>query len=120
MIINKESEKNKVIEERVKKEEQKEKEDLKEKEKEKKEDKNIIKGSGGKKDKNIDKVEREGEEYLDELNEEDYTMMQHQQLYEQLKKEYDAKGLKFDIEDYMELLQHAAEQEEEEGENEDF
>ena len=120
VIINKESEKNKVIEERVKKEEKKEKEDLKEKEKEKKEDKNIIKGSGGKKDKNIDKVEREGEEYLDELNEEDYTMMQHQQLYEQLKKEYDAKGLKFDIEDYMELLQHAAEQEEEEGENEDF
>ena len=120
VIINKESEKNKVIEETVKKEEKKEKEDLKEKEKEKKEDKNIIKGSGGKKDKNIDKVEREGEEYLDELNEEDYTMMQHQQLYEQLKKEYDAKGLKFDIEDYMELLQHAAEQEEEEGENEDF
>ena len=57
---------------------------------------------------------------MDELNEEDYTMMQHQQLYEQLIKEYDAKGVKFDIEDYMELLQHAAEQEEEEGENEDF
>ena len=122
IIINKENEKNKVIEERVKKEEkkEKEKEDLKEKGKEKKEDKNIIKGSGGKKDKIIDKDEREGEEYIDELNEEDYTMMQHQQLYEQLKKEYDAKGVKFDIEDYMELLQHAAEQEEEEGENEDF
>ena len=121
VIINKENEKNKVVEERVKKEEKKEKEkgDLKEKGKEK-EDKNIIKGSGGKKDKIIDKDEREGEEYMDELNEEDYTMMQHQQLYEQLKKEYDAKGVKFDIEDYMELLQHAAEQEEEEGENEDF
>ena len=124
IIINKENEKNKVIEERVKKEEkkekEKEKEDLREKGKEKKEDKNIIKGSGGKKNKIIDKDEREGEEYLDELNEEDYTMMQHQQLYDQLKKEYDAKGIKFDIEDYMELLQHAAEQEEEEGENEDF
>ena len=57
---------------------------------------------------------------MDDLNEDDYTMLQHQHFYEQLKKEYDAKGLKFDIEDYMELLQNAAEQEEEEGENEDI
>ena len=53
------------------------------------------------------------------MNEEDFTMMQHQQLYEQLKKDYDAKGIKFDIEDYMALLQHAAEQEEE-GELDDI
>ena len=54
--------------------------------------------------------EREG---LENLNEDDFAILQHQHLYEQLKKEYDAKGLKFDIEDYMELLQNAAEQEEE-------
>ena len=63
--------------------------------------------------------EDEEKEDLENLNEDDYAILQHQHLYEQLKKEYDAKGLKFDIEDYMELLQHATEQEEE-GEEEDI
>ena len=119
IIINKESEKNKVVEEKVEKEKKKEN-NRKDEKKGKKENKKEIKESSDKKDKNKDRDEREGEELIDEMNEDDYAMMQHQQLYEQLKKEYEAKGVKFDIEDYMELLQHAAEQEEEEGENEDI
>ena len=59
------------------------------------------------------KVEEENEEKEEEeienLNEDDYKMLQHQILYEQLKKEYEEEGKKFDIEDYMELLQNAAE-----------
>ena len=119
IIINKESEKNKVVEEKVENEKKKEN-NRKDEKKGKKENKKEIKESSDKKDKNKDRDEREGEELIDEMNEDDYAMMQHQQLYEQLKKEYEAKGVKFDIEDYMELLQHAAEQEEEEGENEDI
>ena len=53
--------------------------------------------------------EKEEEEEIENLNEDDYKMLQHQILYEQLKKEYEEEGKKFDIEDYMELLQNAAE-----------
>lgn len=56
---------------------------------------------------------------LEDLNEEEYRMLYYRHLYEQLKKEYDKKGIKFDFEDYMEMLQQAAEQEEE-GENEEI
>ena len=62
--------------------------------------------------------EGEGEEDdddidLENLNEEEIKMLQHQQLYEHLKKEYAAKGMKFDIDDYMAWYEHEAEQEEE-------
>lgn len=62
--------------------------------------------------------EGEGEEDeddidLENLNEEEIKILQHQQLYEHLKKEYAAKGLKFDIDDYMAWYEHEAEQEEE-------
>ena len=68
-----------------------------------------------------DEKEKEKEEEEDELelNEDEYRMLYYKQLYEQLKEEYDKKGIKFDFEDYMEMLQQAAEQEEE-GENEDI
>ncbi len=68
---------------------------------------------------NYNENEDEEKEDVENLNEDDYAILQHRHLYEQLKKEYDAKGLKFDMEDYMELLQYAAEQEEE-GEDEDI
>ena len=64
--------------------------------------------------------EKDDEENLEDLNEDEIRMMQHQQFYEQLKKEFNEKGQKFDIEDYMELLQQFADQEEEEGENEEI
>ena len=116
--IKKDNEKNKLeeIEEKVKVK------DIEEK-KEDEKGKNMIKEDQNN-DNNLPSLDKlniynEGEEDLEDMNEDDFTMMQHQQLYEQLKKEYDAKGIKFDIEDYMELLQHAAEQEEE-GENDDI
>ncbi len=115
IIINKNNEKKKVIEVKIEKVEKEKKE-----ENGKKEIKNEIIQNDKKDEKNNDEELKEGEEFMDDLNEDDYTMLQHQHFYEQLKKEYDAKGLKFDIEDYMELLQNAAEQEEEEGENEDI
>ena len=121
IIINKNNEKKKVIEVKIEKVENEEKEKKEEKEENgKKEIKNEIIQNDKKDEKNNDEELKEGEEFMDDLNEDDYTMLQHQHFYEQLKKEYDAKGLKFDIEDYMELLQNAAEQEEEEGENEDI
>ena len=64
--------------------------------------------------------EKDNEVNLEDLNEDDIKMMQYQHLYEQLKKEFNEKGQKFDIEDYMELLQQYADQEEEEGENEEI
>ena len=116
--IKKDNEKNKLeeIEEKIKVK------DIEEK-KEDEKGKNMIKEDQNN-DNNLPSLDKlniynEGEEDLEDMNEDDFTMMQHQQLYEQLKKEYDAKGIKFDIEDYMELLQHAAEQEEE-GENDDI
>ena len=77
------------------------------------------KGSNKKKDNNLYIYnEGEGEEDdedidLENLNEEEIKMLQHQQLYEHLKKEYAAKGMKFDIDDYMAWYEHEAEQEEE-------
>ena len=116
--IKKDNEKNKLeeIEEKIKVK------DIEEKMEDEK-GKNMIKEDQNN-DNNLPSLDKlniynEGEEDLEDMNEDDFTMMQHQQLYEQLKKEYDAKGIKFDIEDYMELLQHAAEQEEE-GENDDI
>ena len=61
--------------------------------------------------------EGEGEELAED--DDDYTMLQHQQFYEHLKKQYEAKGLKFDMEDYMLFLQNAAELEEEEEKEEE-
>ena len=73
-----------------------------------------------KNEKNEKDNENENEELdLEDLNEEEYRMLYYRHLYEQLKKEYDKKGIKFDFEDYMEMLQQAAEQEEE-GENEEI
>ena len=73
-----------------------------------------------KNEENEKENENENEELdLEDLNEEEYRMLYYRHLYEQLKKEYDKKGIKFDFEDYMEMLQQAAEQEEE-GENEEI
>ena len=118
----------KIVKESKEKEKEKEKENnlieikniIKSEEKDKKEEniqeKNEIKEENKKEEiqkiNNL-KVEEENEEKEEEeienLNEDDYKMLQHQILYEQLKKEYEEEGKKFDIEDYMELLQNAAE-----------
>ena len=109
-------------------------EEIKKKEKDikkeiKNKDKNNIKEDEKKipKNNNINNIniykgdeEKDDEVNLEDLNEDDIKMMQHQHLYEQLKKEFNEKGQKFDIEDYMELLQQYADQEEEEGENEEI
>ena len=65
--------------------------------------------------------EGDGENNLDEddlenLNEDEIRILQHQHLYEQLKKQYEEKGQKFDIEDYMEWYQQLVEQNGDEGE----
>ena len=112
----KEEDKNKIEEKDIK-----EKNGINISEKKKMEDKEENKKEDNENINNL-KVDEEHEEKEDEdfdnLNDDDYAMLQHQRLYEQLKKEYEEKGIKFDIEDYMELLQHAAEQED--GENDDI
>ena len=128
----KEKEKEKNIIEKKDKEKEKEK-DLDSKKNNIKNEKEIIEDNKKKnieknnniniKDKNEENEkdnENENEELdLEDLNEEEYRMLYYRHLYEQLKKEYDKKGIKFDFEDYMEMLQQAAEQEEE-GENEEI
>ena len=119
--LNKNNEKGK--NEEIKKKEKDIKKEIKNK------DKNNIKEDEKKipKNNNINNIniykgdeEKDDEVNLEDLNEDDIKMMQHQHLYEQLKKEFNEKGQKFDIEDYMELLQQYADQEEEEGENEEI
>ena len=109
--------------EEIKKKEKDIKKEIKDK------DKNNIKEDEKKipKNNNINNIniykgdeEKDDEVNLEDLNEDDIKMMQHQHLYEQLKKEFNEKGQKFDIEDYLELLQQYADQEEEEGENEEI
>ena len=119
--LNKNNEKGK--NEEIKKKEKDIKKEIKDK------DKNNIKEDEKKipKNNNINNIniykgdeEKDDEVNLEDLNEDDIKMMQHQHLYEQLKKEFNEKGQKFDIEDYLELLQQYADQEEEEGENEEI
>ena len=119
--LNKNNEKGK--NEEIKKKEKDIKKEIKNK------DKNNIKEDEKKipKNNNINNIniykgdeEKDDEVNLEDLNEDDIKMMQYQHLYEQLKKEFNEKGQKFDIEDYMELLQQYADQEEEEGENEEI
>ena len=50
----------------------------------------------------------------------DEAIMQHRIYFEQLKKEYAARGLKFEMEDYLELLQNQELEEEEEEEYDGF
>jgi len=83
-----------------------------------------------KKEKNIDmnnrklnlaeKEEEKENEESENIDENDERMLQHQIIFEQLKKQYEAKGMKFDMEDYLELLQNPELFEEEEDENEGF
>ena len=65
--------------------------------------------------------EKENEE-SENLDEDDEAIIQqHKLLFEQLKKEYEAKGIKFELEDFYELLQRQGElAEEEEEEYEGF
>ena len=50
----------------------------------------------------------------------DEAILQHRIYFEQLKKEYAARGLKFEMEDYLELLQNQELEEEEEEEYDGF
>ena len=78
------------------------------------------------KNNNINKKIEKEEEKENEENEnfdenEEAIIEQHKLLFEQLKKEYESKGLKFEMEDFLELLQNQGEfDEEEEDEYEGF
>ena len=70
---------------------------------------------------NLNKKEEEKEEEESEnIDENDERILQHQMIFEQLKKQYEAKGMKFEMEDYLEMLQNPELFEEEEDENEGF
>ena len=106
----------------------KKKKDNKEELKEKKNEKEIKEDDKKEKAKKYNNVllynegeEGDGENNLDEddlenLNEDELRILQHQHLYEQLKKQYEERGQKFDIEDYMEWYQQLVEQNGDEGE----
>ena len=78
------------------------------------------------KNNNINKKIEKEEEKENEENEnfdenEEAIIEQHKLLFEQLKKENESKGLKFEMEDFLELLQNQGEfDEEEEDEYEGF
>ena len=61
-----------------------------------------------------DKEEDKDDDAFENLDENDEIMLRHRIIFEQLKKEYEAKGMKFEMEDYLELLQQQGEEEEEE------
>ena len=68
----------------------------------------------------MEKEEEKENEESENIDENDERMLQHQIIFEQLKRQYEAKGMKFDMEDYLELLQNPELFEEEEDENEGF
>ena len=68
----------------------------------------------------MEKEEEKENEESENIDENDERMLQHQIIFEQLKRRYEAKGMKFDMEDYLELLQNPELFEEEEDENEGF
>ena len=73
--------------------------------------------------KKLNLMEREEEKENEEsenIDENDERILQHQIIFEQLKRQYEAKGMKFDMEDYLQLLQNPELFEEEEDENERF
>ena len=67
---------------------------------------------------NNEDEEKDGELDIGNLEEEQMALLYHKKLYEQLKKQYEEKGEKFDIQDYM-ALYGQLEQEEEEDEGEE-
>ena len=76
----------------------------------KKEENKIIKNN------NINKKIEKDEENENIDQDEEAIIEQHKILFEQLQKDYAAKGIKFGIEDFYELLQNQAELDEEEEE----
>ena len=68
----------------------------------------------------MEKEEEKENEESENIDENDERMLQHQIIFEQLKRQYEAKGMKFDMEDYLELLQNPELFKEEEDENEGF
>ena len=71
--------------------------------------------------KKLNLMEKEDEnEESENIDENDERILQHQIIFEQLKRQYEAKGMKFDMEDYLQLLQNPELFEEEEDENEGF
>ena len=86
----------------------------------KKEENNIV-NNKNKINSNKKEEEKENEE-IDNLDEnEEAILLQHKLLFEHLKQQYEAKGMKFELEDFYELLQNQGELgEEEEEEYEGF
>ena len=86
----------------------------------KKEENNIV-NNKNKINSNKKEEEKENEE-IDNLDEnEDAILLQHKLLFEHLKQQYEAKGMKFELEDFYEFLQNQGELgEEEEEEYEGF
>ena len=69
----------------------------------------------------FEKEEEKENDESDNLDENDEALLQHRMIFEQLKKEYAKKGLKFEMDDYLELLENQdAFQEEEENDYEGF
>ena len=77
-------------------------------------------GMNNKKLNLYEKEEEKEEEESENIDENDERILQHQMIFEQLKKQYEAKGMKFEMEDYLEMLQNPELFEEEEDENEGF
>ena len=86
----------------------------------KKEENNIV-NNKNKINSNKKEEEKENEE-IDNLDEnEEAILLQHKLLFEHLKQQYEAKGMKFELEDFYEFLQNQGELgEEEEEEYEGF
>ena len=81
-----------------------------------KKEENNIKKNNKKLNFNNKEEEKEDEESENLDENEKVIIPQHKLLFEQLKKEYEAKGIKFEWQDFYELLQHKGELDEEEEE----